>query len=231
MSSRTKVSPKIRDHVPPGFYVDHKTQDVRLQGGVGTVDKSMRRSAVRHPLYVAKDAAHALAMPRSQEKRSHPSKHQGRPLRILLVEDNPGDARLVREALLESKLPTTLDVIENGAEALSFLRRQGKYISAPRPDLILLDLNLPLKDGREVLRETKQDPDLRRIPVVVLTSSRADQDILKTYDLHANCYIRKRMELDQFITVIQLLQAFWCHIVQLPPEETGPPTEIAHAND
>jgi chemotaxis family two-component system response regulator Rcp1 len=200
MFSSTKVSPKKRDWVPRGFFIDDKTWDVRL-----------------------------LA-PRGQEKRSRRKKHPGRAGRILLVEDNPGDVRLVQEALGESKLSNTLNVVENGVEALAFLRRQGKYCSAPRPDLILLDLNLPLKDGREVLREIKQDADLRRIPVVVLTSSKAEHDILKTYDLHANCYIRKRMDLDQFIMVIQLLRSFWCRIVQLPPEDNAAPVEVVYAN-
>ena len=140
----------------------------------------------------------------------------GIPKAILLVEDNPGDIRLIREALRDTVRPITLEVVRDGAEALAFLRRQGPYPNAPRPHLILLDLNLPKKDGREVLACIKGDPALRRIPVVVLTTSEAPQDILKSYDLHANCYVTKPMDLQQFITAVQAIEDFWCTQVQLP---------------
>ncbi|HWY88660.1 MAG TPA: response regulator [Gemmataceae bacterium] len=146
-------------------------------------------------------------------KKARPS---GRPMRILLVDDNPGDVRLTLEAFRDG-LPNELSVTKNGVEALAFLRRQGKYTSAPRPDLILLDLNLPLKDGREVLAEIKQDLDMRRIPVVVLTSSRAEDDIRKAYELHANCYICKPVELERFMAVVRSIQDFWFVTVKLAP--------------
>ncbi|MBI3319770.1 MAG: response regulator [Candidatus Omnitrophica bacterium] len=135
---------------------------------------------------------------------------------ILLVEDNPGDVRLTRETFKESKLANRLHVVGNGEEALAFLRHAGQYADATRPDLIVLDLNLPKKDGRELLAEVKADADLRRIPVVVLTTSKAEQDILKAYDLHANCYITKPLDLDQFITVVKSIENFWLQIVKLP---------------
>ncbi len=141
-----------------------------------------------------------------------------RPVEILLVEDNPGDVRLMMEALKEGKVLNNLSVAEDGAEALAFLRREGEYAQATRPDLILLDLNLPKKDGRGVLAEIKQDPNLKRIPVVVLTTSKAEQDILKSYELHANCYITKPVDLDQFITVVKSIENFWLTVVKLPQE-------------
>lgn len=141
-----------------------------------------------------------------------------KPIEILLVEDNPGDVRLTREAFKEGKVLNNLNVVEDGAEAMAFLRQQGKYADVPRPDLILLDLNLPKKDGREVLPEIKEDTNLKRIPVVVLTTSKAEQDILKTYNLHANCYVTKPVDLEQFISVVRFVQHFWLSIVKLPPE-------------
>jgi CheY-like chemotaxis protein len=143
----------------------------------------------------------------------------GRPIEILLVEDNPGDVRLTIEALKEAKVRNRLSVAKDGVEALAFLRREGSYAEAARPDLILLDLNLPRKDGREVLAEIKVDTSLRSIPVVILTTSRADQDILKSYELHANCYITKPVDLDQFITVVKSIESFWLTIVTLPRQE------------
>jgi CheY-like chemotaxis protein len=142
----------------------------------------------------------------------------GRPAEILLVEDNPGDVRLTRETWKESKLLNHVSVVADGIEALAFLRREGKYADAVHPDLILLDLNLPRKDGREVLAEIKADEQLKRIPVVVLTTSNAEQDILKTYELHANCYITKPVDLEQFGAVVKALAEFWFTIVKLPPE-------------
>lgn len=136
---------------------------------------------------------------------------------ILLVEDNPGDVRLTREAMMEAKIHNQLQVVSDGVEAMAFLRRQGSYANAVRPHLILLDLNLPRKDGREVLAEVKQDPDLRRIPVVILTTSEAETDILKAYDLHANCYIAKPVDIEQFLTVVKSIEDFWITIVKLPP--------------
>ncbi|ATB35667.1 transcriptional regulator [Cystobacter fuscus] len=140
----------------------------------------------------------------------------GRPIEILLVEDNPGDVRLTIEALKEGKVSNRLSVARDGVEALAFLRREGPHASAPRPDLILLDLNLPRRDGREVLAEIKADARLRRIPVVVLTTSKAEEDILRTYDLHANCYINKPVDLDQFISVVRSIDDFWLSVVRLP---------------
>ena len=141
-----------------------------------------------------------------------------RPAEILLVEDNPADVRLTREALREGKVRNNLSVAADGVEALAFLRREGSYADAVVPDLILLDLNLPRKDGREVLEEIKADPALRHIPVVVLTSSQAEQDILRAYDLHANCYVTKPVDLDQFIHVVQSIEDFWFTIAKLPAE-------------
>jgi len=142
----------------------------------------------------------------------------GRPAEFLLVEDNPGDVRLTREALDESKLRNNLTVVGDGIEALAYLRREGKYAAAPRPDVVLLDLNLPRKSGREVLAEIKADPALKRIPVVVITSSEAERDILATYELHANCYVTKPVDLDQFIKVVRSIETFWLTIVKLPGE-------------
>ena len=141
-----------------------------------------------------------------------------RPINILLVEDNPGDVRLTLEALKEGKVRNRLHIANDGIEAMDFLHREGKYSDMPHPDLILLDLNLPKKDGHEVLAEIKADPILRRIPVVVLTGSKAGEDILKTYNLHANCYITKPIDWDQFITVVKSINDFWLTIVKLPPE-------------
>jgi two-component system, chemotaxis family, response regulator Rcp1 len=138
------------------------------------------------------------------------------PIDILLVEDNPGDVRLTVEALKEGKVRNRLSVVEDGVEALAFLRQEGKYRHAPRPDVILLDLNLPRKDGRAVLAEIKADEGLRRIPVVVLTTSSSEQDILRSYDLHANCYITKPVDLEQFIEVVKGIEEFWLTIVKLP---------------
>lgn len=139
-----------------------------------------------------------------------------RPIQILLVEDNPGDVGLTLEALKEATLPNKLTVVKNGADALSLLRRQGQHASAARPDLILLDLNLPKKDGRKVLAEIKGDDNLKRIPVVILTTSEDEQDVLESYNLHANCYIVKPLDLDRFITVVKSIEDFWLRIVVLP---------------
>ena len=137
-------------------------------------------------------------------------------INILLVEDNAGDRRLTVEALKEAKIGNELHAVSDGAAAIAFLRRQGKYVNAPRPGLVLLDLNLPKMDGREVLKEIKQDPDLRSIPVVILTTSDAEEDIIKTYDSHANCYITKPVDFEQFMKVVRSIQDFWVTIVQLP---------------
>jgi chemotaxis family two-component system response regulator Rcp1 len=139
-----------------------------------------------------------------------------RPIEILLVEDNPGDVRLTVEALKEGKVRNNLSVAGDGVEALQFLRRQGSHGQSPRPDLILLDLNLPRMDGRELLAHIKSDAQFKRIPVVVLTTSKAEEDILKTYNLHANCYIAKPVDLEQFITVIKSIDDFWLTVVKLP---------------
>lgn len=139
-----------------------------------------------------------------------------RPIEILMIEDNPGDVRLARENLKEAKISNRLNVVADGAEALAYLRQEGRYAEAARPDLILLDLNLPRKNGQEVLAELKSDEKLRRIPVVVLTSSEAEEDIIKAYDLHVNSYVTKPVNLDQFIRVIRSIEDFWLAIVRLP---------------
>lgn len=145
-------------------------------------------------------------------------REMGDPIEILLVEDNPGDARLTMEALKEGKVRNNMRVVSDGVNAMAYLRREGEYANAERPDLILLDLNLPRKNGREVLAEIKEDPHLRRIPVVILTSSAAEEDLIKTYDLHANCYVTKPVGLDQFTSVVQSIEDFWFSIVKLPPK-------------
>jgi chemotaxis family two-component system response regulator Rcp1 len=140
------------------------------------------------------------------------------PIEILLVEDNPADVRLTQEALKEGKVRNRLSVAKDGLEALAMLRREGNFENAPRPDLILLDLNLPRMDGRELLAIVKEDPRFRRIPVVILTTSKAEEDIVRTYNLHANCYISKPVDLDQFIAVVKSIDDFWLSIVRLPRE-------------
>lgn len=140
-----------------------------------------------------------------------------KPIDILLVEDNPGDVRLTREALKEGKIKNNLFVTKDGVEALAFLHKEGEFEDVPRPDLILLDLNMPRMDGRELLQKIKRETDLRRIPVVVLTTSKSEEDIIKSYDLHANCYITKPVDLDQFINVVKTVEDFWLTVVKLPP--------------
>lgn len=137
---------------------------------------------------------------------------------ILLVDDSAGDIRLAMEALKESKVCNTVYTVSDGVEAMAFLRHEGKYKDMPRPDLILLDLNMPRKDGRETLAEIKQDPDLKSIPVVILTVSSSDEDIIKAYNLYANCYITKPIDLDQFTQVVASIEDFWFGIVKLPPK-------------
>jgi chemotaxis family two-component system response regulator Rcp1 len=141
------------------------------------------------------------------------------PIEILLVEDNPGDVRLTIEALNEGRFANIINVAVDGFEAMAFLRREGKYENAPKPDLVLLDLNLPKKNGREVLAEIKTDPNLKCIPVVILTSSQAEKDIVETYNLHANCYITKPVDFEQFIRVVRSIEDFWFAVVRLPPRE------------
>ena len=139
------------------------------------------------------------------------------PVEILLVEDNPGDVRLTKEALREGKVYNNLHWAKDGVEALEFLRREGKHADAPRPDIILLDLNLPKKDGREVLSSIKNDDRFKQIPVVILTTSEAEEDVLRSYELHANCYITKPVDLEKFIVVVQSIDRFWLTVVTLPP--------------
>ena len=138
------------------------------------------------------------------------------PVEILLVEDNPGDYRLTQEALREGKVYNNLHWVQDGVEALEFLRQRGRYADVPRPDIVLLDLNLPKKDGREVLSEMKGDASLRTIPVVILTTSQAEEDVVRSYDLHANCYVTKPVDLEKFITVVQSIDRFWLTIATLP---------------
>ena len=144
--------------------------------------------------------------------------NNGRPVEILLVEDNEGDIGLVEEVFEEGRINNKLNVVEDGEEAMQFLNKEGKFTDTPRPDLILLDLNLPKKDGREVLQEIKADNSFKLIPVVVLTTSKAEEDILKSYDLHANSYITKPVNFDQFIKVIKSIEDFWLEVVKLPLE-------------
>lgn len=144
--------------------------------------------------------------------------NMGHPVEILIVEDNPGDVRLMQEAMRDSKVLNQIHVVEDGVAAMAYLHRDGEYADAPCPDLIMLDLNLPMKDGREVLEEVKEDPELRRIPVVILTTSGAEDDILRTYNHHANCYITKPIDLKQFIKVVRAIENFWLTIVKLPPD-------------
>jgi len=144
------------------------------------------------------------------------SRATGAPVEILLVEDNPGDVRLTIETFREGKIANRIDTVEDGVEAMAYLRREGKYAKAGRPDLILLDLNLPRKDGREVLEEVKRDEGLRSIPIVVLTTSRSEEDVVKSYNLHANCYISKPVDLNQFIKVVTSIEDFWLSVVRLP---------------
>ena len=144
-----------------------------------------------------------------------------RPIEILLVEDSPTDAFLTQEAFKRSKLLNKMHVIDNGADAMAFLRREGPYAQCPRPDLILLDLNLPRKDGKEVLQEIKSEDDLKAIPVVILTSSKEEEDVLRSYELHANCYITKPVEFQRLSEVVQCIREFWFSVVTLP-DSTSP---------
>ena len=144
---------------------------------------------------------------------------RGRPIEILLVEDSPSDAELTVEALRDAKVVNHLSIVEDGVQAMEYVRRQGQFSRAPRPDLILLDLNLPRKDGREVLSELKADPELKMIPVVVLTTSNADQDVVQAYTLCANCYITKPVDFKQFLVVVRSIEDFWLTVVTLPHEE------------
>jgi two-component system, chemotaxis family, response regulator Rcp1 len=143
------------------------------------------------------------------------------PIEVLLVEDSPGDVRLTREAFKDAKVHINLHVASDGAKAMAFLKREGEYAKAPRPDLILLDLNLPKKDGREVLGEIKEDSSLKTIPVVILTTSSSEADILRSYQLHANCYITKPVGLEGFLTVVRSIDSFWLSVVRLPHEVTS----------
>ena len=142
---------------------------------------------------------------------------EGRPIEILLVEDDPGDTLITTEALQQSKVTNNLNNVVNGEEALAYLRRQGDYADAVRSDLVLLDLNLPRRDGREVLAEVKADDDLRRIPIVVLTTSQAEEDIVRSYDLHANAYVTKPVDFERFISVVRQIDEFFVSVVKLPP--------------
>ena len=148
-------------------------------------------------------------------------RENGRAVEILIVEDSAGDIRLTFEALKEAKVRNRMSAANDGVEAMAFLRKEGKYADAPTPDVILLDLNLPRKNGREVLAEIKADPRLRRIPVVVLTNSRAEEDIIKAYNLHANCYVTKPVDFQQFLNVIKSIEDFWLTVVKLPPNNSA----------
>ncbi len=157
--------------------------------------------------------------------------NEGRAIEILLVEDSPSDAELTIEALRDAKVRNRLSTVEDGVQAMQFLRRQGQYAHAPVPDVILLDLNLPRKDGREVLAELKADEDLKLIPVVVLTTSRAEQDVLRAYRSHANCYITKPVDFKQFLEVVRCIESFWLFVVTLPPKTTNGLVALKDRND
>jgi chemotaxis family two-component system response regulator Rcp1 len=144
------------------------------------------------------------------------SANRGEPIEILLVEDSPDDAEMTMDALRDGRLRNRITHVEDGIEAMAFLRRNGKFASSPRPDLILLDLHMPRMNGREVLAEVKEDPDLRRIPVVMMTQSKDEQDILAAYNLHVNCYVTKPVDMDQFIVAVKSIEHFWFSIVKLP---------------
>jgi len=150
-----------------------------------------------------------------------PISADGTPIEVLLVEDDPGDVLMTQEAFEEHKVRNRLNVVSDGAEALAYLRREGQYAGAVRPDLILLDLNLPRRDGREVLQEIKDDPDLRHIPVIVLTTSQAEEDVLRSYQLHANAYVTKPVDFEGFIEAIKQIDHFFVSVVQLPPGQSG----------
>ena len=153
-----------------------------------------------------------------KEKYSMNLGETGKFIQILMVEDNPADVRLTMEALKDSKVLTNFSVVGDGVEAMAFLQKEGKYAEAPRPDLILLDLSLPKKDGRELLKEIKADDELKRIPIVILTTSHDEEDIIKAYNFHANCYVTKPVDLDQFIKLVKSIEDFWLTIVKLPPQ-------------
>ena len=159
------------------------------------------------------------------------SEIEARPIEILLVEDSPSDAELTVEALHDAKVRNHLSIVEDGVQAMEFLRRQGPYARAPRPDLIMLDLNLPRKDGREVLAELKADDSFKTIPVVVLTTSRAEQDVLRAYQLHANCYITKPVDFQQFLNVVRAIESFWLFVVTLPPKTMNGPVALEDRSD
>jgi two-component system, chemotaxis family, response regulator Rcp1 len=174
------------------------------------------------PFYVARRQRRHVFSIRNPNRlaysgNNHMSKEETRPIEILLVEDSPSDTELTLEALKDFKVRNHVSVVEDGVQALAFLRRQGSFAQAPRPDLIMLDLNLPRKDGREVLADIKGDEQLKAIPIVVLTTSRADQDILRAYQLNANCYINKPVDFNQFLEVIRSIESFWLYVVTLPP--------------
>jgi chemotaxis family two-component system response regulator Rcp1 len=201
------VSLVSRDRVPDGFYLDHKTCDLTLLHDIEEVQHELLGSSTVGPTPKAD-----LGL--DEEARLPPCRHKrpGKVIRILLVEDNPGDARLIREALVDTRVRHRLTVVENGVRALARLRSQGEHAGTPLPHLILLDLNLPLKDGRQLLEDIKSDTTLKHIPVVVLTASQAQCDRLKTDDLGATGYIEKPIARDQLIAVVQLLQASCLHI-------------------
>ena len=154
-----------------------------------------------------------------------------RPIEILLVEDSPSDTELTQEALREAKVRNHVSTVEDGVQAMDFLRRRGAFADAPKPDLIMLDLNLPRKDGREVLAEIKEDPELKTTPVVVLTTSQAEQDILQAYHLHANCYITKPVDFEQFLEAIRSIESFWLMVVTLPPRGSRSPVTSVYRQD
>ncbi len=144
--------------------------------------------------------------------------NEGEPIEILLAEDNPGDVRLTEKALDHGNILNNLHVVNDGAEAIKFLRQEGEYADEPRPDLVLLDLNMPRKDGREVLEDMKTDPDLRRLPVVVLTSSEAEEDVVRSYELNANAYLTKPVDFDGFVDIVKRIEDFWFSVVKMPPK-------------
>ena len=181
------------------------------------VEPGRHRAGPTRPTSRAADAPAQAERDRTKETGMSTATGGSPPIEVLLVEDDPGDVLMTREAFEEHKLRNRLTVVSDGAEALAYLRREGEYADAVRPDLILLDLNLPRRDGREVLAEIKNDPELYQIPVVVLTTSQADEDILRSYQLHANAYVTKPVDFERFIAVVRQIDEFFVSVVKLPP--------------
>ena len=213
--SEGNPKPEIRTRNRSGSFF--RTSDFALPSDFGLRSSDFR--VLQQPHFARPRADFSPRHPRRlwYNTLKYMNKDETRPIEILLVEDSPSDTELTIEALRDFKVRNHVSIVEDGVLAMQFLRREGPYAQAPRPDLILLDLNLPRKDGREVLAEIKSNEHLKTIPVVVLTTSRADQDILRSYQLNANCYINKPVDFNQFLEVVRSIEAFWLYVVTLPP--------------